>query len=175
MIAITLAITSCFDSPFEVAAKITSAAGGAPAAVTVVVDETGRATGTYDPSANYAQQLAATSGEIAGTAVTFPPGALSLATTIAIEAAASLAQSAALADLGLSSSNAVESAGTAVIIRPAENVTLLQPMALSIPLPAGFSLTSHLSLADDQKLAIFLGLQCEGKRYSRWHRHYRLR
>jgi hypothetical protein len=142
----------CFQTPFSTNAVVSAIEGGA-SSVLVTIDETGRATGSFDPSAVYDQMLAATAGEISGTAAVFPPGALSIATDIAIESGASLTDGSAMADLGLTVNNAVASAGAAVIIRPAENVQLKQPMALSVPLPSGYGL-SGLALADDNRLAI---------------------
>ncbi|NDE16331.1 LamG domain-containing protein [bacterium] len=147
-----LCLAGCFQTPFSTKAAISAIEGGS-AAVLVTTDETGRATGSFDPSAAYDQLLAATSGEIAGTAAVFPPGALSVATDIAIESGASLAQGSALADLGLTFSNAISAAGASVIVRPADNVQLKQPMALSLPLPDGYGLVD-LFLGDDNRLAI---------------------
>ena len=142
----------CFQTPFSTTASI-SASGGSAAVVQGTTDSGGRTSGSYDPNATYAQQLVASSGDIAGTSVTFPPGSLSFATTISVESGASLADGSALADLGLALSNAIASSGASVIIRPSENVTLMQPMSLSIPLPAGYGLVG-LSLSDDDRLAI---------------------
>ncbi|NBQ52970.1 MAG: hypothetical protein EBU49_05250, partial [Proteobacteria bacterium] len=146
----------CFQTPFTTNASI-SASGGTAAVVQGTTDSGGRTSGAYDPNSSYAQQLVATGGDIAGTSVTFPPGSLSFATTISVESGASLADGSALADLGLAVSNAIASSGASVIIRPSENVTLLQPMSLSIPLPAGYGLTGLSlgpSLSDDDRLAI---------------------
>lgn len=145
-------LQGCFQTPFSTNAAVSAIEGGA-SSVLVTTDETGRATGSFDPSAVYDQMLAATAGEISGTSAVFPPGALSIATDIAIESGASLTDGSAMADLGLTVNNAVASAGAAVIIRPAENVQLKQPMALSVPLPSGYGL-SGLALADDNRLAI---------------------
>ena len=151
--SITLALLSgCFQTPFSTTASISASSGGA-AVLSATTDSGGRTSGAYDPNAPYAQKLVAATGDIAGTSVVLPPGSLSLATTISVESGASLAAGSAMADLGLAASNAIAAAGAAVIIRPSENVRLLQPMSLSIPLPAGFALTG-LSLADDDKLAI---------------------
>ena len=150
--AATMALAGCFQTPFSSKAAINAIEGGA-AAVLVTTDDTGRATGSFDPSAAYDQLLAATSGDVAGTAAVFPPGALSIATDIAIESGSSLAQGSALADLGLTVSNAIASAGASVIVRPADNVQLKQPMALSLPLPDGYALVD-LFLGDDNRLAI---------------------
>lgn len=144
--------TGCFQTPFSTTASI-SDSGGTAAVVQGTTDSGGRTSGSYDPNATYAQQLVASSGDIAGTSVTFPPGSLSFATTISVESGASLADGSALADLGLALSNAIASSGASVIVRPSENVTLLQPMSLSIPLPAGYGLVG-LSLSDDDRLAI---------------------
>ena len=148
--------TGCFQTPFSTTASI-SASGGTAAVVQGTTDSGGRTSGSYDPNATYAQELVASSGDIAGTSVTFPPGSLSFATTISVESGASLADGSALADLGLALSNAIASSGASVIIRPSENVTLLQPMSLSIPLPAGYGLVGLSlgpSLSDDDRLAI---------------------
>jgi len=145
-------LNGCFQTPFSTTASI-SASGGTAAVVQGTTDSGGRTSGSYDPNATYAQQLVASSGDIAGTSVTFPPGSLSFATTISVESGASLADGSALADLGLALSNAIASSGASVIIRPSENVTLMQPMSLSIPLPAGYGLVG-LSLSDDDRLAI---------------------
>ena len=151
--SITLALLSgCFQTPFSTTASISASSGGA-AVLSATTDSGGRTSGAYDPNAPYAQKLVAATGDIAGTSIVIPPGSLSLATTISVESGASLAAGSAMADLGLAASNAIAAAGAAVIIRPSENVRLLQPMSLSIPLPAGFALT-ELSLADDDKLAI---------------------
>ena len=149
-------LNGCFQTPFSTTASI-SASGGSAAVVQGTTDSGGRTSGSYDPNATYAQQLVASSGDIAGTSVTFQPGSLSFATTISVESGASLADGSALADLGLALSNAIASSGASVIIRPAENVTLVYPMSLSIPLPAGYGLTGLSlgpSLGDDDRLAI---------------------
>ena len=151
----TLLLSGCFQSPFTTTASI-SAPAGAVGVVQGTTDSGGRTSGAYDPNATYPQQLAASAGDIAGTSVIFPPGALSFAITISMESGASLADGSALADLNLALSNAVTSSGASVIIRPSEDATLLVPMSLSIPLPAGFGLVG-LSLdegTDDNRLAI---------------------
>ena len=148
----TALLSGCFQTPFSTTASI-SASGGGASTVQATTDTSGRTSGAYDPKASYSQQLMATGGDIAGTSVIFPPGSLSFATTISVESGASLANGSAFADLGLAASNAIASSGAAVIIRPSENVTLLQPMSLSIPLPTGYGLI-ELFLSDDDRLAI---------------------
>lgn len=145
-------VTACFQTPFSTDVTVSVAGDGAASVITTTV-QAGRAVGTFDPTASFAQQLSATEGAISGASAIFPPGALAIPIEIAIESGESLVQGSALVDLGISLSNAVESSGAAVIIRPAENVKLLQPMAVTLPLPEGFGLVQML-LTDDDRLAI---------------------
>jgi hypothetical protein len=144
--ALLFSLTACFQTPYSTTAtiRLPDGAGGA-AVLSSAVEASGRVSGAFDPSAPYAQALAAASGAIAGTEVVFPPGALSIAADIYVEHGSDLSSSSALSDLGLAASNAVAAAGAAAIIRPSSDAELKNPMSLSLPLPAGFSLSLELA------------------------------
>ncbi len=140
-IAMAGGLSSCFNAPFPASTATVTLPGGSTAAIlTATTDSSGRTSATFDPNANYAQAIAASSGSISGSSVIFPPGALSIAVDLLIEEGSDLSASSALADLDLASLNAVLAAGTSVIIRPSSDAELMVPMSLSIPLPSGFGL-----------------------------------
>ena len=156
--ALTVAsVSGCFQTPYSTTAaiRLPEGAGGA-AVLTSAVEASGRVSGAFDPNASYAQALAASSGAIAGTAVVFPPGALSIAADIYVEHGSDLSSSSALADLGLTMSNSIAAAGAAAIIRPSTDAELKTPMSLSLPLPSGVAL--ELRLTASLAVSSLLGL-----------------
>ena len=137
-------LTSCFDAPFSSTATVTLPEGSTASILTAITDSSGRTSATFDPNANYAQAISASTGAISGTSAIFPPGALSIAVNLLVEEGSDLSGSSTLADLALASSNSVTAAGTTVIIRPSSDAELTAPMSLSIPLPSGFGLSDFL-------------------------------
>ena len=90
-------------------------------------------------------------GALAGSSATFPPGALSISTSITIEQSASLESLGVARDLGLSNSNnKILGEGAGVIIRPSIDTSAAKPFTLAIPVPgAGLQLNG-----DDQNLVV---------------------
>ena len=144
IIAMAGGLSSCFDAPFSSTATVTLPEGSTASILTAVTDSSGRTSATFDPNANYAQAISASTGAISGTSAIFPPGALSIAVNLLVEEGSDLSGSSTLADLALALSNSVTAAGTTVIIRPSSDAELTAPMSLSIPLPSGFGLRDVL-------------------------------
>ena|GEM_PF-3059758 len=144
IIAMAGGLTSCFDAPFSSTATVSLPEGSTASILTAITDSSGRTSATFDPNANYAQAISASTGAISGTSAIFPPGALSIAVNLLVEEGSDLSGSSTLADLALASSNSVTAAGTTVIIRPSSDAELTAPMSLSIPLPSGFGLRDVL-------------------------------
>ncbi len=93
---------------------------GIPAmTLAVVEDADGILTGEFRSDLNVAQVISASTGDIAGSSIMFPPGALNFSTSISMQSGASMASTGVASSLGVSSltqasSAVVVSAGTAV-------------------------------------------------------------
>lgn len=92
----------------------------------------------------------ADNNRLAGTSVVFPAGSLAVSTSIIIEQGADLADTSMKNDIALAADIQITQAGSGVIIRPSESVTLAKPLQLSLPLP-----TMGLRLAATQYAIYF--------------------
>ncbi len=101
----------------------------------------GGVSAAIDISSGSNQMLKAEEGSaIQGTAASFPPGSLSINTSISIEESASIATSTLTSELNLQTD--ITQSGTAVSIQSASPMDARQPFSLSIPLPALSALAS---------------------------------
>ncbi|MGE0173257.1 MAG: hypothetical protein AB7T49_10740 [Oligoflexales bacterium] len=127
-------LSSCFNSIFDSAGKVSGTAAVKSVAPTQIED--GRVTAEIDFESTATQTIEAGSDvDLAGTSVSFPPGALSVSTGITIEKSASL-EDTVLNELDLTG-NSVEVAGSGVIIRPTESkAAAMQPFTIQLPVPS---------------------------------------
>lgn len=121
------------------------------AAISTTVDEAGNISGTIDPNASVTQLLKFSSGELAGSAVAIPPGALSIPIAVTVGAGESLTSTQFLQDVGISN-NSIAAAGPSVAFTPSQPVQATSPLTLSIP----FSAPSSLSLTTGNEHIVVL-------------------
>jgi uncharacterized delta-60 repeat protein len=143
---LSLLLTSCFNPIFDSKGSIGGGGDGAGPAETI------RTVTTIDKNSATPQTIAldSTNEELAGTAVTFPPGSLSISTAITVEQAATI-DSTMLQNIGLTDTGVAE-AGAGVIIRPAENTEAVNPFTIQLPIPK----TTSLRLADNTSNMVVL-------------------
>ena len=97
----------------------------------------------FSALSSQAQLMSVSSGDLQGSSVLIPPGALSFDVSISVSATESIANAAQAADLGIASV-ALAAAGPSVLVAPSTTTELSVPMQLSIPI-----LTTSLALDDD--------------------------
>lgn len=112
-----------------------------------------KAIATVNPDSTVATSLTAPTVQgLSGASVIIAPGSLSIAAEIVVEQASDFGQTSLTSEMGLAADIQVASASPGMIIRPTEDVDLKKPLALAMPLPAGFG----FRLADEgSKYAIF--------------------
>jgi hypothetical protein len=111
--------------------------------VPVQTNDDGTLTASLSADAGETQAIEAPAGSaVAGTAVNFPPGTLSVSTTVTMEEGTSLAGSDVASDLGLGGVE-TSSASTAVVISSSANIDATQPFTVNLALDnsAGLNLT----------------------------------
>lgn len=114
--------------------------GGAPIAASVLKDEDGVLTAAVSPTAGTTQTVTASdSSAIAGTQISFPPGAVALATDITIQEGASLVSEGIKSEIGMDSSISLTVASAAVVVQSSVAMDAAAPFTVSIPV-AGASL-----------------------------------
>ena len=92
------------------------------------------------------QSLQAPEGSsIAGSQITFQPGALAVDTTVTIEEGSSLASASIASELGMDSGTSMTQASSAVVISSSAAIDATQPFTISLVLDSGTKLT----LADE--------------------------
>jgi hypothetical protein len=122
------------------------------AAISTTVDEAGNISGTIDPSASATQLLKFSSGELAGSAIAIPPGALSIPVSVTVGAGESLSSSQFLQDVGITN-NSISAAGPSVAFTPSQPVEATNPLTLSIPFSSGSSLS--LTTSNDNIVVLY--------------------
>ena len=128
-------LLSCKDSPTDerVASRLalsTSEDGGVIQAL-------------FSALSSQAQLMSVSSGDLQGSSVLIPPGALSFDVSVSVSATESIANAAQAADLGIASV-AFAAAGPSVLVAPSTTTELAVPMQLSIPIA-----TTSLALDDE--------------------------
>ena len=110
--------------------------------IAAVEDSDGVVTGQFSAASGQTQTLSAsTTGEIAGSQVAFPAGALAINTNITIEQGISFAGANTGSSLGIGT---VDAAGPSVVITSSEAIDAGSPFTLQIPTTG-----ASLALADD--------------------------
>ncbi len=89
-------------------------------------------TGSFSAGSGMPQMMSVASGELSGSSLMIPSGALTVDLSISVASSASMANAAQVADLGISGVT-LSSAGPAVNFMPSSDIELGQPMLLSIP------------------------------------------
>lgn len=127
-------------------------------------EEAGDVTGSYSAASNrYQTILASSSSAVSGASVIFPPGSLSISTSIIMGEGSDAASADVLAQLGLDSS-AVSGVGSSLYVSASEATDLVVPMSLSLPL---FSSSSLFLDADTSRYAVtYVGIKAETKETS---------
>jgi len=145
----TLAFVACNDKFMAQSARSKTSA---LAAISTTVDEAGNISGTIDPSASATQLLKFSSGELAGSAIAIPPGALSIPVSVTVGAGESLSSSQFLQDVGITN-NSISAAGPSVAFTPSQPVEATNPFTLSIPFSSGSSLS--LTTSNDNIVVLY--------------------
>ncbi|MDQ3230277.1 MAG: hypothetical protein M3Q07_00525 [Pseudobdellovibrionaceae bacterium] len=151
ILSLSMSVGACFKMPIQSKGSVSVLDGSArPLEATQVSDVKSMA--TIDPAAKTAQRIAApTSGDLSGSSVTFPPGALGISTDMIIEKASDFSQTTLFQELDLDQDVNVTSVGSGLIIRPTESASLTMPMVINMPIPLGAS----LQLQSTQNLTVF--------------------
>lgn len=145
----SLAFVACNDKFMAQSARSKTSAF---AAISTTVDEAGNISGTIDPSASATQLLKFSSGELAGSAIAIPPGALSIPVSVTVGAGESLSSSQFLQDVGITN-NSISAAGPSVAFTPSQPVEATNPLTLSIPFSSGSSLS--LTTSNDNIVVLY--------------------
>ncbi|HYX35930.1 MAG TPA: hypothetical protein VE954_22750 [Oligoflexus sp.] len=151
ILSLSMSVGACFKMPIQSKGSVSVLDGSArPLEATQVSDVKSMA--TIDPAAKTAQMIAApTSGDLSGSSVTFPPGALGISTDMIIEKASDFSQTTLFQELDLDQDVNVTSVGSGLIIRPTESASLTMPMVINMPIPVAAS----LQLQSNQNLTVF--------------------
>ena len=139
LVMLPLALVRCGDTFMK--QKVTNDAKGT-FQLAATADAAGNYTGAIDPNSTATQVLRAGAGDLAGSAISLPPGALGINLNITIGSGETLASSDTSQQLGLGS-NSTTAAGPAVSFVPSQNVQATNPFTLSIPVSS-----TSLALAD---------------------------
>ncbi len=132
-------LVACFDLKFKTKGQTKSLTGEVRVVKATQITEE-KTVSKFNASATSSQQFQVSeSGSLAGSAVTFPPGALQISTDIVLEEAATLQQTSLVSELGLAGTVTLNSATTGMIIRPTTVVQLSQPLTINMPLPTNLS------------------------------------
>ena len=142
-------LVRCGDSFMK--QKVTNEAKGS-FELAATADSAGNYTGTIDPHSTATQVLRATSGDLSGSAIALPPGALGINLNITIGSGETLASSDTTQQLGLGG-NSATAAGPSVSFVPSQNVQATNPFTLSIPV-SGTSLAFALANSDNDNLVV---------------------
>lgn len=138
LLALTsLALVACNDKFMAQSARSKTSA---LAAISTTVDEAGNISGNIDPNASATQLLKFNSGELAGSAIAIPPGALSIPVAVTVGAGESLSSSQFLQDVGINN-NSISAAGPSVAFTPSQPIQATNPLTLSIPFSSGSGLS----------------------------------
>lgn len=114
--------------------------GGESQVLTPKSDADGVVVATIDPNATTAQTVKSSdSSPIKGASATFPPGSMTVATDITLEAGFPVANAAAASDLGLAGATLAEASAT-VVIDSSAGGEAAAPFTLAIQLSSGASL-----------------------------------
>lgn len=135
-------MTGCFRGPGFMQPR---SAAGAVSSATISQSTEAAIVGSFGANSTVTQTLTASNlSDIGGDiSLSFPPGALSIAAKITVEAGAAIAGSSVASELNLDSAATVSSAGPAVMVRADKSINTAQPFSLSIPVTS-----SALFLAD---------------------------
>lgn len=147
VLGVALLTLRCGDKFMQ--SKVTNESKGS-FELAATADGAGNYTGAIDPSSSSTQVLRATSGDLAGSAISLPPGALGINLNITIGSGETLASSDTTQQLGLGD-NTATAAGPAVSFVPSSNVEATSPFTLSIPV-TGTSLA--LASSDNENLIV---------------------
>ncbi len=145
----TLALVACNDKFMAQSARSKTSA---LAAISTTVDEAGNISANIDPSSSATQLLKFSSGELAGSAIAIPPGALSIPVSVTVGAGESLSSSQFLQDVGITN-NSISAAGPSVAFTPSQPVEATNPLTLSIPFSSGSSLS--LTTSNDNIVVLY--------------------
>ncbi len=127
-------------------------------------EEAGDVTGSFSAASNrYQTILASSSSAVSGASVIFPPGALSISTSIIMGEGADAASADVLAQLGLDSSTA-SGVGSSLYVSASADTDLTVPMSLSLPI----FFTGSLFLDNDTSsfAVAYVGIKLETKETS---------
>jgi len=113
---------------------------------------------TYDPNSSAPTQLAGPSGNLSGSSITLPAGALAIAVDLVVEESVPLNETSVAASLNLPAEMTLTPVGSGLIIRPTSDVSLSKPLMISMPL-GGASLT----LANGKNYAVFYKYFIDGE------------
>lgn len=95
----------------------------------------------YDPKSEETLTVSASATDsLAGSKIQVAPGSLQISTTLIIEPGVDLSATSVTSEVGLSDDIQIKNASTGFIVRPAENVSLKNPLKISLPLPAATGL-----------------------------------
>ncbi len=128
-----LSLSSCFNMPVVSTGKVSVLDSSPRLASTVSTTDT-KVISSFDPNSRVATTIAAPSGALAGSSVTFPAGSLAIAADLVVEESVPLSQTSVASSLGLSSDLAITPIGSGLIIRPTANVDLTKPLTIAMPL-----------------------------------------
>ncbi len=146
-----LVIQSCSDNFSKSGVRDRSSK---TAALTSTVDAAGNYSAQMDSSSSLTQTVRASSGSVAGSALSMPPGALAFPVSVTIGAGGSLTSSSTSAQLGLSD-NTATSAGPAVSFIPSTAIQASSPFTLSIPVTSGTGLNLDGTSSDENIVVIY--------------------
>jgi hypothetical protein len=107
--------------------------------VVEAAEENGSVTGTIAADSNLTQVIQASSNSaIAGTSVSFPPGAIAVDTAITVSSGEAVATDETVANLGVDTT--IAAAAPAVTVSSSINIDAVQPFTILLPLPDGAQL-----------------------------------
>lgn len=145
----SLVLVACNDKFMAQSARSKTSA---LAAISSTVDEAGNISGNIDPNASATQLLKFNSGELAGSAIAIPPGALSIPVAVTVGAGESLSSSQFLQDVGITN-NSISAAGPSVAFTPSQPIQATNPLTLSIPFSSGSALS--LTASNDNIVVLY--------------------
>ncbi len=140
-LSFSLLLSGCFNMPILSKGQV-SPLNTQPRLAETTEVAAGKSVSAFDPKSTVATTIAAPSGALAGSSITFPPGSLGISVNLVVEQAVGLSQTSLTSSLGISSSVAITPVGAGLIIRPSENVDLTKPLTIAMPLDPAAGLRS---------------------------------
>jgi hypothetical protein len=163
ILGLATGVSACLPGGFFTQKK--SAKSGATTSAIETTESNGVVTGRLDPNAALTQTMGASeSSEIAGSSVSFPPGAIAIATDISLEQGADVLTDGTLTALGVGG-DAVSTAGPAVLLESSVAQDATQPFTIAITvnsaqlalLQAGELAVLYKVIRNDQGGGLFVG------------------